>query len=102
MPSRLEFHRPKGRPRNRSLRPTSHQRGYGGRAWQALRRQALIRDNWQCRQCGKIVDSRWDGQVDHIRPKRQGGEDRLDNLQVLCLRCHARKTRIDSEGPGCP
>ncbi|MEM9899907.1 MAG: HNH endonuclease signature motif containing protein [Pseudomonadota bacterium] len=64
-----------------------------GNRWKALRLQALERDGWQCVQCG----SRRRLEVDHIEPVR----DRpnlsyaLSNLQVLCPRCHSRKTRIE-------
>ena len=32
-------------------------------------------------------------QVDHIQPLALGGTNGLSNLQALCVRCHARKTR---------
>lgn len=104
MPSRLQFHKA-SKPRPRATRPTSYRRGYGGKEWESLRRSVLLRDNYQCQHCGKIVVNRWDGQVDHIRQKRQGGEDSLDNLQTLCLRCHGRKTAREMralEGPETP
>ncbi|MCE5191877.1 MAG: HNH endonuclease [Actinomycetia bacterium] len=31
-------------------------------------------------------------QVDHIVPWANGGESRLDNLQVLCAECNAGKS----------
>lgn len=37
-------------------------------------------------------------EVDHIVPRSQGGTDELDNLQVLCGRCHREK----SEGEDYP
>lgn len=45
-----------------------------------------------CRKCGygdlqKMLD------VDHIDSNRQNNE--LDNLQVLCVWCHAEKTRAN-------
>lgn len=30
-------------------------------------------------------------ELDHIQPRRRGGRDNLDNLQLLCRRCNRRK-----------
>jgi len=64
-----------------------------GPRWKALRMQALERDGWQCVRCGE----RRRLEVDHIKPVRTHPElsYSLDNLQCLCGRCHARKTRIE-------
>ena len=35
-------------------------------------------------------------QVDHIKPKADGGTDDLGNLQAICDDCHKRKTAEDS------
>ena len=61
--------------------------------WRALRLQALERDGWRCVQCPE----RRGLEVDHIQPVRARPELAwsLDNLQCLCGRCHARKTRIE-------
>ncbi|MFJ6137401.1 HNH endonuclease [Kitasatospora sp. NPDC092286] len=34
-------------------------------------------------------------EVDHITPIAHGGEDVAGNVQLLCLSCHAAKTRAD-------
>jgi 5-methylcytosine-specific restriction protein A len=34
-------------------------------------------------------------EVDHIVPLHKGGSNRDDNLQGLCIPCHAEKTRRD-------
>lgn len=34
-------------------------------------------------------------QVDHIKPRSEGGTDDLFNLQLLCDECHKRKTLAD-------
>ncbi len=64
-----------------------------GPRWKALRMQALDRDGWQCVQCGE----RRRLEVDHIEPVRDRPDlaYSLANLQTLCGRCHARKTRIE-------
>jgi len=64
-----------------------------GPRWKALRVQALDRDEWQCVQCGE----RRRLEIDHVHPVRTHPElaYSLANLQTLCGRCHARKTRIE-------
>ena len=64
-----------------------------GPQWKALRMQALERDGWQCVQCGE----RRRLEIDHIEPVRTRPDlaYSLANLQTLCGRCHARKTRIE-------
>lgn len=61
--------------------------------WKALRMQALERDEWRCVRCGEPRRL----EVDHIEPVRDRPDlaFNLGNLQVLCGRCHARKTRIE-------
>ena len=61
--------------------------------WRRLRRQILARDGWECQSCSKLLGM---AQVDHIKPVFQGGAA-FDptNLQVLCVSCHAEKTKID-------
>lgn len=34
-------------------------------------------------------------EVDHIKPKSQGGRDEWENLQALCKSCHSRKTAAE-------
>jgi 5-methylcytosine-specific restriction protein A len=34
-------------------------------------------------------------EVDHIKPKRNGGRDDWDNLQTLCQVCHSKKTAAE-------
>ena len=44
-----------------------------------------------CQQCGaKVGPKLW--QADHIVRLRDGGENRENNLQVLCIPCHQDKT----------
>ncbi|MGZ8351370.1 MAG: HNH endonuclease [Allosphingosinicella sp.] len=38
--------------------------------------------------------------VDHIMPRKAGGRETSDNLQLLCGPCHARKTDIRDGGFG--
>ena len=64
-----------------------------GPRWRALRMQALDRDGWQCVQCGSHVGL----ECDHVLPVRDRPDlaFTLSNLQILCGRCHARKTRLE-------
>ena len=34
----------------------------------------------------------YSGEVDHIIPLKDGGEHLVSNLQLLCIKCHMRKT----------
>ena len=58
-----------------------------GPRWKALRMQA------QCVQCGE----RRRLECDHVLPVRDRPDlsYTLSNLQILCGRCHARKTRLE-------
>ncbi len=64
-----------------------------GPRWKSLRMQALDRDNWACVQCGE----RRRLECDHVLPVRDRPDLSyvLSNLQILCGRCHARKTRLE-------
>lgn len=56
--------------------------------WRWIRKQALIRDNFSCVLCG----SKERVQVDHLRYV-PFGEEKLEDLQAMCLACHAKKTK---------
>lgn len=69
---------------------TSKERGYD---YQWSRVSKLVRTSEPiCRRCKNALAQ----MVDHINPLKEGG-DRLDlsNLQPLCNKCHAIKTRED-------
>ena len=72
-------------------RGTASERGYGYR-WSQLR-LIVLRAQPACAVCGAPATD-----VDHITPKRLGGEDVLDNLQPLCHACHTRKTMRERRG----
>lgn len=71
-----------------------------GKGWAAVRTQALERDNYQCRVCGKPRDEIGrNPDVHHIRPVRsfvesskQSKEDAhyLANVISLCISCHRK------------
>jgi 5-methylcytosine-specific restriction endonuclease McrA len=63
------------------------------------RRIARI-ENYSCQICGFTCEYRksngaqgWIIEVDHIVDKHNGGDERMNNLWVLCPNCHAKKTR---------
>lgn len=64
-----------------------------GPRWKALRLQALERDEWKCVKCGR----RRGLECDHVLPVRDRPDlsYTLSNLQILCGRCHAQKTRLE-------
>ena len=64
----------------------------GRMEWRRLRRMALERDGYACRQCG----ARGRLECDHIQPVEEGGADDLANIQVLCRDCHIAKTRAEA------
>ena len=78
------------RMRHDALRGSARQRGYDWQ-WQQTR-QVVLSQEPVCRLCRNALAS----MVDHIQPIRDGG-DRLayDNLQPLCNKCHAQKTKQD-------
>ena len=72
-------------------RPRSTARGYD-RRWRKIRLM-FLRANPLCASCGRPAN-----EVDHITPKRAGGEDDDENLQALCKSCHSVKTMRERYG----
>ena len=77
-------------PRLKRSRPVGHNAHYLTPEWRALRKTILIRDKYQCRQCGVLVSGK-NAQCDHIIARADGGTDAPENLQTLCSRCHGGK-----------
>lgn len=73
-------------------RGSSAQRGYGY-AWQK-RRKDFIAAHPICEMCGRRPTK----EVDHIKPRSQGGSDGDGNLQGLCGWCHKSKTARERRG----
>lgn len=75
-------------------RTSRQSRGYGAQ-WDRLRIAVLRRDNGlcQCDECqGGRVRITPATEVDHIKPKAQGGTDDPDNLRAVAHECHLRIT----------
>lgn len=56
----------------------------------------LIKYNYSCNKCGMSQTEHFTKynkrlEIDHIIPVKKGGSDSLDNLQLLCRSCNARK-----------
>lgn len=81
-------------------RGSAAQRGYD-RRWQRLRLMHL-RASPLCVECLKRNIVIQASEVDHILPKRLGGDDSDTNLQSLCKSCHSRKTMRELKLTGAP
>jgi len=55
-------------------------------AWRKLRQTVINRDGC-CQRCGTEDNLT----VDHIVPRKLGGDDNLNNLEVLCGSCNSSK-----------
>ena len=84
------------RPPCLAVPPVRSSNFYRGETWFAIRKAVLLRDNYTCRVCGRVIVSM--PQVDHIVPRSAGGSDDMDNLQTLCPRHHSQKTRREMAG----
>lgn len=58
--------------------------------WKWRRREAIIRDEYTCQECGAKGGPEGDAglEVHHITPVAEGGSDDLENLETLCSDCH--------------
>jgi ATP adenylyltransferase len=65
-----------------------HRRAALGYLSGSLRYDVLKRAGFRCELCGISADERAI-EVDHILPRKHGGEDDLINLQALCFKCNA-------------
>lgn len=70
-------------------------RGYGYQ-WVKLRQYVMRRDAGLCQPCAKQGYTTLANEVDHIKPKADGGTDDTGNLQAICKACHADKTIADA------
>jgi 5-methylcytosine-specific restriction endonuclease McrA len=64
---------------------------------QALRIDIAYRQGYACNQCG-LFPIPPTFQLDHVIRLADGGADAVENLQALCVECHARKTRAETTG----
>jgi diadenosine tetraphosphate (Ap4A) HIT family hydrolase/5-methylcytosine-specific restriction endonuclease McrA len=71
-----------------------HRRAALGYLSGSLRYEVLKRAGFRCELCGTSANERAI-EVDHILPRKHGGEDDLTNLQALCFKCNANKGARD-------
>ena len=57
-----------------------------------IRKAVILRDGCKCRECGK---SNTVLEVHHIKPKRLGGSNTIDNLITLCSKCHQKTEGVE-------
>lgn len=85
--------------RNRSERKSEQYNFYRSRQWSRLRQIVLDRDHYLCRYCGAINIVTSAKTVDHIVPIEYNASlrDDLNNLAVICYKCHRLKTDWEQE-----
>ena len=78
---------------SRRTNPERHR--YFESRWSQLRNVVLRRDNHLCQECLREGRTQVGNQVDHILPADQRPDlfYHESNLQTLCRKCHAMKTR---------
>lgn len=65
-----------------------------GKAWDELKQIQLSNYNYECAVCGSTEKL----QLDHILPASLGGEDTLENTQILCAYHNNKKNnRVEPE-----
>lgn len=83
-----------------SSRKSASERGYGAE-WKKTRERIMKRDKRLCQPCLRAGRTTLATQVDHKKPKSQGGTDDDDNLEAICdqkpFRCHSRKTAKEAK-----
>ena len=105
MPKRVAAFSPKGLSRRPLLRKASEKnrptafKGYNSKAWAALRKRSLVKVIAISAELAVAsVQVRAKLKSKFYSSKCDGGLDKLENLQVLCIRCHGAKTNQEQEG----
>ena len=78
---------------NKSRGDKQYTQIYDSKRWVTARKQALYRDQGLCVECKEPAVL-----VDHIKELKDGGDPyALENLQSMCFRCHAIKTKEEAK-----
>jgi len=66
-------------------------------AWKWRRREAIIRDEYTCQECGAKGGPEGDAELHahHLTPAAEGGADDAENLETLCKCCHLDEHRAN-------
>jgi 5-methylcytosine-specific restriction endonuclease McrA len=62
------------------------------RRYREQRQRVFMRDGRACQLCGT---DEGEMHIDHIIPRKAGGDHSLDNLRVLCKSCNLRKGALN-------
>jgi 5-methylcytosine-specific restriction endonuclease McrA len=62
------------------------------RRYREQRERVFMRDGRACQLCGT---DEGEMHIDHIIPRKSGGDHSLDNLRVLCKTCNLRKGALN-------
>ena len=90
---RLTTIKSKLQPHKKSLVKLQNKR-ITGRALQRRREQVYLESDGLCSMCERVVLFS-DYELDHRISLANGGEDVIENTQVLCVECHKIKTKED-------
>ncbi len=60
-----------------------------------VRERVALRANRICKHCDRQTDDKLRPAIDHIISIGNGGPHRESNMQLLCVPCHAIKTKAD-------
>lgn len=69
----------------------------GSAQWRRLREMVLLRDNYTCADCKRLVVGK-EAHVDHI--DGDSHNQQLSNLACRCINCHSAKTAREDRGFG--
>lgn len=75
-----------------------YRKHYQSSEYQRNRRIRFKNARGRCEACNvELQHGEWE--CDHVLPLRQGGDNSLNNLRVLCKPCHRAKTNYDRRHP---
>ena len=57
-----------------------------------LKKEVINKANRICYICGRKIEDNEIATADHVKPKKQGGEDVFKNLRCCCSRCNEDKS----------
>jgi predicted restriction endonuclease len=66
-----------------------------------VRQEIYYRDGGKCKLCGAKLSLNHDDlyyvQMDHIKPRSQGGDNSLENLRAVCKPCNSMRNKYSGE-----